>query len=126
MGSLRSRANILTEVCCFEKLNYFYLKQDIKLSPYNLLSKAVKKKSPTFAVGSSVNDSPVWNIPSLLDLVNPEYGQQFMQLPKLGYFLTWRQRANQAEDGLLDHVLSYKWHNQDVTKTGNGKLKMGN
>ena len=97
MGSLRSRANILTEVCCFEKLNIkSRISNKVHTTSYQRLS---RKKARTYAVGSSVNDSPVWNIPSLLDLVNPEYGQQFMQLPKLGFFLTWRQRASQAEDG---------------------------
>ena len=42
----------------------------------SLLSKAVKKKKHVlFAVSSSVNDSPSWNIPAPHDLVNPEYGQ---------------------------------------------------
>jgi len=33
---------------------------------------------------------------------------KFMQLPNFGFLLIWRQRASQAEDSLLGHVLSYK------------------
>ena len=101
MWAVCGHVRIFNGSVLFRKIELFLFKAGYQIKSIQPLIKGCQeKKARTFAVGSSVNDTPVWNISaSLLDLVNPEYGQQFMQLPKLGFFLTWRQRANQVEDG---------------------------
>lgn len=105
-GSYTSRANTLTQARHFENLNSL---NKVNRRP---LIKGCQEKVRVICCWlsskrlTSLEYSCTVRLKWTLSL-DKNY-LKFIQLPNFGFFLIWRQRASQAEDSLLDHVLSYK------------------